>query len=163
MKVWTKYKKNKECREEKRDTKVYTGSPSNLRVHPVPSLLEGFHYDLYKVKQENNPLFFTLLFPTILDNKVIPYKVKQENNPLFFTLLLPIILDSKMFTIIRIVYKSLDINLSTRECWYNNMFPFQYNNSELINSKCSGNFYLIWNYAGKFLRVFMKDCAENCY
>ena len=88
--------KNKSVGRRRRTQKIYTGSPSNLRVHPVPSLLEGFHYDLYKVKQENNPLFFTLLFPTILDNKVIPYKVKQENNPLFFTLLLPTILDNKV-------------------------------------------------------------------
>ncbi|KAK2409501.1 hypothetical protein QL285_044922 [Trifolium repens] len=66
---------------------IYTGSPSNPRVHPVPSLLEGFHYDLYKVKQENNALFFTLLLPTILDSKVIPLQSEtREQSSLFHSL-----------------------------------------------------------------------------
>jgi hypothetical protein len=70
MKVWTIWRKIKGVGKRRRTQRIYTGSPSNPRVHPVPSLLEGFHYDLYKVKQENNPLFFTLLLPTILDSKV---------------------------------------------------------------------------------------------
>ncbi|KAK2377290.1 hypothetical protein QL285_077989 [Trifolium repens] len=79
--------KNKSVGRRRRTQKIYTGSPSNLRVHPVPSLLEGFHYNLYKVKQENNPLFFTLLLPTILDSKVIPLQSEtREQSSLFHSL-----------------------------------------------------------------------------
>jgi hypothetical protein len=50
-------------------------------------IVEGFHCDLYKVKQENNPLSFTFLLPTILDNKVIPLQSEtREQSPLFHSL-----------------------------------------------------------------------------
>lgn len=89
------HRKIKSVGKRKLTQENYSGSPIGTSTPFTP--YEGIHYDLYKVKQDNNPLFFTLLLSTILDNKVIPNKVKQENNPLFFTLLLPTILDSKVF------------------------------------------------------------------
>jgi len=70
---------------EERHKEIYSGSPNGTSTPFTPC--EGFHYDLYKVRQENNPLFLTLLLPTILDSKVIPLQSEtREQSSLFHSL-----------------------------------------------------------------------------
>ena len=124
VKVWIKGKKNKECREEKRDTEIYSGSPIGTSTPFTP--FEGIHY--VRIFVTSN------LIPRPPNN--LSNIQHRESTPLslkttcFHKLGKQATIQSYWIWLQVWVQEILDITI----CFS------QYNNSEWINYKCSETF-----------------------
>ena len=123
MKIWMKCKKNKECREEKRDTWIYSGSPIGTSTPFTPLKEFTMSESLLQAILSQDPLTIFLTY----NRESTPLSLKTT---CFHKLGKQATIKSYWIWLQVWVQEILDITI----CFS------QYNNSEWINYKCSETF-----------------------